>query len=101
MKTFFNKHIAPFLEQIVNQIEPERYTEKNIGNLENYSAVNSGGLLSGTKTEVLVNDSKYLVYGALNGEKKGVDVILRHWPKTQPHGDRYLIINGNKYCISS
>jgi len=44
---------------------------------------------------------KYIIEGSLNGVAIGSCVVLRHWPKTDPKGLKYLIIDGSKFRVAS
>lgn len=89
-----------FSVEFANEFGPEKYSEEKIGNLDSYNAIGSGGFLSSTKTEVDVGGVKYVIEGFLNGVSRGAAVTLIHWPKTNPNGVKYLLIDGAKYRVS-
>lgn len=95
------KNFKAFSVNFANEFGPEKYTEEKIGNIDSYNAVSGGGFLSGIKTEVDVGGVKYIIQGALNGVPLGKAVILRHWPKTDPKGLKYLLIDGSRFRVSS
>lgn len=90
-----------FSDAFISEIGPEKYSEDKLGILDGYRAVSGGGLLSNVKTEVDVGDTKYIIENALNGVPLGTPVFLRHWPKTDPKGLKYLVIDGIKFRVSN